>query len=116
MSVFISYAMRDKSRLKKIIGELKLRGIAEDGDKIIYAPDIIVPGESWSGQIRKAIEAASKFVVVWSGAGSESDSVNYETGMAEALGKPIFVVIPKEETSRIPRELENIQILELENG
>src|SRR5712691_850878 len=111
MSVFISYAMHDKSRIKKVIGELKSRGIVEESDQITHASDVFVPGSSMRGQVRKAIEAASKVVVVWSGAGAESDWVNYEAGMAEALGKPVFVAVPKGEASRIPRELEHIQIL-----
>jgi hypothetical protein len=115
MSVFLSYAMNDKSWIKKVIGELKLRGIVKQDEKIIHASDVFVEGSSVRAQMRKAIEAASKVVIVWSGAGAESDWVNYETGMAEALGKPIFIVVPKQEASSVPRELENIQVVELEN-
>src|SRR5712691_5542650 len=97
MSVFISYAMDDKPRIKKVIEELKTGQIIEEGDKIVDTSDIFVPGSSLRTQVRKAIEAASKVVVVWSGAGAESDWVNYETGMAEALAKPILVVVPKGE-------------------
>jgi hypothetical protein len=115
MSVFISYAQDDKSRIRKVIGELRSRGIVKEGDEITYAPEIFVPGSSIRGQVRKAIEASSKVVLVWSGAGAESDWVNYEAGMAEALGKPIVVVIPKGGMPRIPSNLDGIEILELEN-
>ena len=115
MSVFISYAMDDKPRISKIIGELKTKHIIEENDKIVDNSDVFVAGSSVRMQVRKAIEAASKVVIVWSGAGADADWVNYETGMAEALGKPILVVVPKNGVSRLPRTLENSQIIELDN-
>src|SRR6266852_4938579 len=113
MSVFISYALDDKPRIRKVIDELKSRKMIEEDDKIIETSDVFVPGSSVRAQVREAIEAASKVVVLWSGAGAEADWVNYETGMAEALGKPILVVIPKGGASKLPRTLENSQIIEL---
>jgi predicted dinucleotide-utilizing enzyme len=115
MSVFLSYAMTDKSRIKKVIGELKVRGILNENEKIIHASDVFVEGSSVRAQMREAIEAASKVVIIWSGAGAESDWVNYETGLAEALGKPIFLAVPKREAGSLPRKLENTQVIELEN-
>ena len=115
MNVFISYAVDDKSRISKVIGELKSKEVVEDDDQIVHAPDVFVPGSSPRGLVRKAMEAASKVVIVWSGTGAGSTWVNYETGMAEALGKPIFLAIPKGEKSRLPQELKDIQIIELEN-
>jgi hypothetical protein len=115
MSVFVSYSKDDEPHIKEVISELKSRGIVEENDKIIYGPDVIAPGSSFRAQIRQAIEAASKVVVVWSGTGAGSGQVNYETGMAEALGKPILIVVPKKGASTLPKELENIQIVELEN-
>ncbi len=107
--------MDDKPHISKVIRELKTKRIIEENDKIVDTSDIFVPGSSVRTQVRKAIEAASKVVVVWTGAGAEADWVNYETGMAEALGKPILVVIPKGGASKLPRTLENSQIIELDN-
>ena len=79
-----------------------------------------IPPHRWSlapacaGMLREAIENASKFVVVWSDAAYTSEWVNYETGMAEALGKPILVVVPKGETSRVPGNLKETQVIEIE--
>ncbi len=115
MSVFISYATDDKPRIRKVIDELKSRKMIEEDDKIIETSDVFVPGSSVRAQVREAIEAASKVVVLWSGAGAEADWVNYETGMAEALGKPILFVVTKGEVSRVPRDLADSQIIELEN-
>ena len=115
MRVFFSYAMDDKPRIGKVIEELKSRKMIAEGDKIIETSDIFVPGSSVRTQVREAIEAASKVVVLWSGAGAEADWVNYETGMAEALGKPIVVVVKKGDVSRVPGNLASSQIIELED-
>ena len=112
--IFISYAMGDRPRIEKVIAELKVRGVVREGDKIMEPTKEFVPGSSIRGELRKAIQAASK-VVVWSGAGAESQWVNYETGMAAALGKPIIVVVPKGVASRIPANLADIQVIELPN-
>jgi hypothetical protein len=114
-SVFISYADRDKSRVRKVIGELKLRGVLSERDKVIDAKGLLVPGSNARDQVQKAIEDASKVIVIWSGAGAESAWVNYEAGMAEALGKPIFVVLGKGERSGLPIDLSDTQVIELED-
>lgn len=113
MSVFISYAIGDKSRIKKVIRKLMSQGIVDEGEKVTDISDID-PGSSVRLQVRSAIEAASKVVVVWSDTGSGSDWVNYEAGMAEALGKPIFVVVPKGQGGRLPHNFADTQIIELD--
>jgi TIR domain len=139
MTVFLSYASGDKPSIRKLIAQLKAKGIIEPQDEVLDTLSAItVPGsslrgalsealehmtkaevarhlgEGWRGQIREAIENSSKFVVVWSDAAGTSDWVNYETGMAEALGKPILVVIPKGGTSRLPWNLKENQVVEVE--
>ena len=114
--VFISYAAHDKSRVRKVIGELKVRGVLGERDKVVDTADLLLlPGLSIRGQVQKAIEDASKVIIIWSGAGAKSEWVNYETGMAEALGKPIFAVIPKGERSSLPIQLADTQVIELED-
>ena len=115
MNFFFSYAHGDKSRIRNVVKELKSKGIFEAHDKITDTSEIFVPGSSVRGQVRKAIEAASKFVVIWSVASGKSDWVNYEIGMAEALGKPILVIVPKGEISQLPSSLKHNQIIELED-
>jgi len=138
MTVFLSYAFDDKRKVRKVIAQLKARGILSPNDKVVDTSAVVVPGssmrgqlreafermtkaeaarylgESLRGQIREAIENASKFIVVWSDAANTSDWVNYETGMAEALGKPILVVVAKGETSRVPVNLKETQVVEIE--
>jgi hypothetical protein len=114
MSVFLSYAFHDKTKIQKVLDKLTARGILSPREVWVDS-SAIVAGSSWRGQIREAIESASKFVVVWTDEADTSDWVNYETGMAEALGKPILVVVPKGETSRIPGNLKETQIVEIED-
>ncbi len=114
--VFISYANRDKSRALKAIGELKARGVLGEHDKLIHTSDIFPPGSSFREQVQKAIKGASKVIILWSGHGVESGWVYYEKGMAEALGKQIFLVVPKGESSHLPRELKEVQVIELEDA
>jgi hypothetical protein len=52
--------------------------------------------------------------VVWSGAAGASGWVNYEAGMADALDKPITVVVPKGEVARVPGNLGETKIIELD--
>ena len=112
--VFISYATSDKPRLKKVIGELKLRGILDDTDKIIDNSDVIMAGSAVRDQLRKTIEHASKVIIIWSGSSAASEWVNYEAGMAHALGKPTFFVIPKGDNSRIPAPLVQDHVIEID--
>jgi TIR domain len=113
MSVFLSYAFKDKPRIRKVLDQLKAIGMLSPHEEVIDTSAVLV-GASWRGEVRKAIENASKFVVVWSDAAHMSDWVNYETGMAEALGKPILVVVPKGGTSRVPGNLKETQVIEVE--
>jgi hypothetical protein len=114
MSVFLSYAYDDKPRIRKLLDQLKAKGMLSPHEEVFDSSESIVPGSIWRDQIRKAVENASQFIVVWSNAAHTSDWVNYEIGMAEALDKPILVVVPKGEMSRIPANLDKIQVIEIE--
>ncbi|HJU20842.1 MAG TPA: toll/interleukin-1 receptor domain-containing protein [Stellaceae bacterium] len=113
-SIFISYASGDKPRINSVIEKLKAKDIIAEDDTIIYAEELFASGSNFREKIRKAIADASKVVVVWSKAGACSGWVGYETGMAAALEKPILMVIPKGEESRLPKDLGDVQTCELE--
>jgi hypothetical protein len=114
MSVFVSYAFDDKLKIRKVLDRLKEKGILSPHDEVVDSSAAMVPGSSLRRMLREAIESASKFVVVWSDEADTSDWVNYETGMAEALGKPILVVVPKGKASRVPGNLKDTQVIEIE--
>jgi hypothetical protein len=116
MNVFLSYAANDKYRVEKVMRELKSRGVVSANDTVTENSEISAPGSSLRGAVRKAIEASSKVVVFWSAAGGKSDWVNYEIGMADALGKPILIVASKGEISSLPNTLQGNEIIELEDA
>ena len=62
---------------------------------------------------KTAIASASKVILLWTDAGSKSDWVNYEAGMADALGKPIVVVIPEGSPAELPENLKDAQIVRI---
>lgn len=99
-NIFISYAHADAFRVEDIKHELRRLGIVHDGDRFIDPNHVAVPGSSLRGVLRKEIEAASMVVVLWGREASASANVNYEAGMADALDKPIVLVVPEGEASR----------------
>lgn len=114
-SVFLSYASHDRVRAQKVVGELKIRGVLSKSDKLVDTANIFNAGSNVKDQVKKAIENSSKVVVIWSGGGAGSEWLGYETGMAEALGKPILVVMMKGERSALPMSLAGGQVIELED-
>jgi hypothetical protein len=73
---------------------------------------VLQPGVSIRDTVRKAIEDASSIVVLWTEAAARSANVNYELGMADALGKPI-VLVNLDGPHRIPSDLNNVQVVDL---
>ncbi len=112
--VFISYATQDKPRLGKVIGELKRRGILEEQDKIIDNSEVFLAGSTVRDNLRKTIQDADKVIIWWSDASAMSDWVNYEAGMAYALGKPTVFVVSKGGRTRLPRSLMEDQVVEID--
>ncbi len=91
--VFISYAHEDKTDFKEIIPKLRDHGIFESDDYIIIDPqESISPGEDLRESIKNKIKLANKVVIFNTNKSESSQWVNYEAGMADALGKPIVVV------------------------
>jgi len=85
------------------------RGVLAGDDQLVETD--AHPGTNPRKSIRKTIETLSKAVVLWNQAGATSAS--YETGMAEALGQEIVLVIPKGERPAIPVDLTHNQVIEM---
>jgi hypothetical protein len=113
--VFISATGRDLSRERKRVKELLAKQFA-GRDVEIFDASNLATSVNIRRAIRKAIEDAAQFVIIWNGRAAESAFVNYEIGMAEALGKPIVVVVPKGDRSSIPDYLAENTVLELEDA
>jgi hypothetical protein len=113
-TIFLSYAQKDSLDIRKVLSELRSKGFIEDNDQILDTSKVMVPGSSIRGLLREAVKASSKVIVLWSREGAESEFVNYEIAMAEALGKPIVVVVPKGQKSKMPGQLTENVVLEIE--
>lgn len=112
--VFISYAHKDKKYIKFLAERLRQKGILSNEEDTYDAAQSIIPGSSIKGLLRNFIEEASKVVILWTEESANSKYVNYEAGMAEALGKQIIVVVPKGRKVELPSNLAELQVVELD--
>ena len=109
-SVFVSYALSDSARVQHTLALLRDRGLVSGMD--VVTDQALEKGASMRDTVRKAIEDATSIVVLWTDAAAQSANVYYELGMADALGKPI-VLVNLDGPHRIPRELSNVQVVDL---
>lgn len=113
--IFVSYAQDDNVYFPKLEQLLRLHGIIEDNKFTIINPlqDSIISGQNIRETLKKQIQSASVVVVIATDRSASSQWVNYELGMADALGKPIIVVASKgSEKSNFLSALSNYQYLE----
>ena len=92
--IFVSYSHRDQKCLEGLEKVLKDHGVVE-GDEISIIDPFSQPfsvGENIREVIKKQIQSASKVVIIYTSNTESSQWVNYEVGMADALGKPVIVV------------------------
>lgn len=113
--IFISYAHQDNSQIEKLKSALAEKGIISTESDVLHdSQSPMVPGSSFRGAIREAVESASTVVVYWTKNSASSDFVNYEMGMADALDKNMVVVTPKGTRMELPSNLADIQVIELD--
>lgn len=112
-NVFVSYARADANKLDVILKSLVAGGILNEQDRILKEEDLPSKHGGLRRTIKKQIQSASKFIVVWGNASSSSQWVNYELGLADALGKPIIVAIQASEKIALPAILQNVQIVKV---
>jgi len=112
--IFISYAYQDRKYLDKVLNELRKHGIVREEEDFLDPTIETASGYTIREEIKTSIEAASKVVILWTEGSAKSQWVNYEAGMAEALGKSIIVVIPEGSEADIPFNLADVQVLKME--
>ena len=95
IKVFISYAYQDKELAENVKHELATGGHLPVDTVFFDAQDIAV-GEDIRQRLRLEIGAADAVVLVMSKNAEASQWINYEAGLADALGKKILVVGTKE--------------------
>lgn len=91
--VFLSYSAKDRVFAESIKSRIKDLLSLDDADTdILDVQSCIAPGEDYRGAIKAAIDAAGTVVIIASPNGDNSQWVNYEAGLADALGKDMVLV------------------------
>jgi signal recognition particle GTPase len=93
MRIFVSYASEDKELLDKLEETLRKHDVVGNEAILFFDPKKeLETGDNVREKLRAQIEAASKVILIHTDKSESSQWVNYEVGMADALGKPIIVV------------------------
>jgi hypothetical protein len=91
--IFLSYALQDRAFVRTALKALQHKGLIATSEMQVQPAQAATPkGASMRQELKRQIGEAGKVVVFWTEAGARSQWVNYETGMADALGKPMIVV------------------------
>ena len=112
--VFISYAFQDKQFAEIAKKTLGARGYFPKDTVVFDAQDVSV-GENVRERLKAEMAASSSVVLVMSDTAESSHWVNYEAGLADALGKKILIVGKKgSRNTQLPAHLSNYQRVDLE--
>lgn len=105
--VFLSHSARDARLAAGIARELRKHGV-EPIDAFES-----VAGDDWRHTIKSAIRGAYGFVLVVGAPETASSSwVSYELGVAEALGKPILLLLSQNRTAgELPDDMGGLPIV-----
>jgi hypothetical protein len=103
---FMSYSREDVSYQKRVIAELRQRGIS-----VWVDTENLIPGSpAWEREIERAIRAAAGIIVLLSPDSNNSEWVRREISFAEQNNKRIFpVLIRGDEDDSIPLRLSSHQ-------
>ena len=112
--VFISYAYQDKELAENAKHELATKGYLPTDAEFLDMQDISAE-EDVRQRLKSEIGAADAVVLVMSEHAEVSQWINYEAGLADALGKKIFVVGAKgSEKTALLTHLADHQQIEIE--
>lgn len=89
--VFFSYASQDKQFAESAKRELEVRGYFPEDVVFVDAQDIPMGGNI-RDHLKSEMEESATVVLVVSKSATSSEWMNYEAGLADALGKNILVV------------------------
>jgi len=104
-SVYLSHIRRDADLAADIARELRKHGVEP------IDVESTGPGDDLRRTIKSAIRRADAFVLVLRAPESAASSwVGYELGMAEALGKPILLLLShNHSTSQLPDDMAGLR-------
>src|SRR5512147_788393 len=107
---FISYSREDASQQRRVVAELRERGI-----NVWVDTENLIPGSpAWEMEIERAIRGAAGSIVLLSPNANNSEWVRREISFAEQHEKRIFpVLIHGDEDDSIPLRLSNHQRVDL---
>lgn len=109
--IFLSYAMSDKEKVPSLVKKLQQHQLRDEEQVVVVDPvNELLAGEDFRERIRQNIQDSDEVAVVWTTASAASGLVNYEAGMADALGKPIIIVVPDENAPELPGNLQGVQV------
>jgi nucleoside 2-deoxyribosyltransferase len=99
-SVFVSYSHRDAALARSVEKVLKSVGIDS------FTAREVAPGEDWRKSIQAAIKRSDALVLIASPDALSSSWASYETGVAEALGKHVMVLLSnRHSVTELPEEI-----------
>ncbi|MFC5769941.1 toll/interleukin-1 receptor domain-containing protein [Thauera sinica] len=87
--VFLSYAVQDSELARSLARQLADAGAEVD---VFDLKSSVTPDDDVRSAIKAAMDAASTVVILASPHGENSQWVNYEAGLADALGKNLVLV------------------------
>ena len=109
--IFLSYAMPDREKVPSLVKKLQQDQSRGEEQVVIVDPvNELSAGEDFRQRIRQNIQDSDEVAVVWTTASAASGLVNYEAGMADALGKPIIVIVPDKNAPELPGNLQGVQV------
>ena len=117
-NMFLSYAKQDEGRLAAIenqLRQLELRS-GNEVSELQYGTEVQHGNEEPASsvdireQIKRSISKADTVVIVWTPSSAYSSWVNYEAGMADALGKQIIVVRLDPNAPALPAILDSADV------
>lgn len=120
LKVFISYSIQDTAFAELVKTKIKelLPNHNVEATEVFDVRTDLKAGADIRQSIKSAIEAASTVVVVSSKSSDISPSVNYEVGLADALGKELVFIERKgaADSELHRRFVESARIIKVENG
>jgi len=112
-NVFVSFAVEDRPLVESVLEQLGRRQIISPDDNVLIDYDPGALGSTFRDSAREALTDADTVVVIWSRAAALSNWVNYELGMADALGKRLITVLLKDASPELPSNLQQTESVEL---
>jgi hypothetical protein len=108
--VFVSYAHADETKVTPVV-----KVVEGSGRPVWMDKDILQAGESWAGELARAIKGAHGVIVMCSPSAFQSDHIKREVYLADRYKKPMLPVFLEE--AKMPDDFEyffaGVQWLEL---